>query len=98
MKQGLKKQSGSFRWWGIYKKIVMQDWNFFWIRFNNTAQNESERWRLIVDGKEEIHVSSITINCKSWTEMNLLERGEMKWHIVAKGKFTRDSDNNVTIS
>lgn len=57
----------------------------FQIRFNTVSTTETDRWRLITDGKE-IFVSDIIINGHTYTTMDWMEElGEYKWHISCEG-------------
>jgi hypothetical protein len=58
------------------------------IRFNHDAQNEAERWRLLING-EEFLASSVHFECKTETSKDVIICSDgtqtTKWHIRAVG-------------
>ena len=60
----------------------------FQIRFNTNSTDETNRWRLIENGKEilvsNIIVDGYTSTTKDWIE----EINDYKWHISCKGHCT----------
>ena len=57
------------------------------IRFNTQSTDDSNRWRLIDDGKE-ILVSNIVINSQTSTTKDYIEGVGDKWHVTCKGELT----------
>ena len=57
------------------------------IRFNTQSTDDSNRWRLIDDGKE-ILVSNIVINSQTCTTKDYIEGVGDKWHVTCKGELT----------
>jgi hypothetical protein len=56
------------------------------IRFNHNAQNDNERWRFLVNGKE-LTCSNVILHCASKTTQekiwnSLMQAYEDKWHIT----------------
>jgi hypothetical protein len=58
------------------------------IRFNHDAQNEAERWRLLING-EEFLATSVQFECKTETSKDVINFPDgahtTKWHIKAVG-------------
>ena len=56
------------------------------IRFNHDAQNEAERWRLLING-EEFLATSVQFECKTETSKDIVTLPDgtetTKWHICA---------------
>jgi uncharacterized membrane protein len=59
----------------------------FQIRYNTTSTDDSNRWRLLCNGKE-IQVSDIIINAETKTTKDFIEGVGEKWHITCKGVLT----------
>ena len=57
------------------------------IRYNTQSTDDSNRWRLIDDGKE-ILVSNIVINSQTSTTKDYIEGVGDKWHVTCKGELT----------
>ena len=57
------------------------------IRYNTHSTDDSNRWRLIDDGKE-ILVSNIVINSQTCTTKDYIEGVGDKWHVTCKGELT----------
>jgi uncharacterized membrane protein len=57
------------------------------IRYNTQSTDDSNRWRLIDDGKE-ILVSNIVINSQTCTTKDYIEGVGDKWHVTCKGELT----------
>ena len=57
------------------------------IRYNTQSTDDSNRWRLIDDGKE-ILVSNIVINSQTCTTKEYIEGVGDKWHVTCKGELT----------
>ena len=57
------------------------------IRYNTQSTDDSNRWRLIDDGKE-ILVSNIIINSQTYTTKDYIEGVGDKWHVTCKGELT----------
>ena len=57
------------------------------IRYNTNSTDDSNRWRLIDDGKE-ILVSNIVINSQTSTTKDYIEGVGDKWHVTCKGELT----------
>jgi len=57
------------------------------IRFNTQSTDDSNRWRLIDNGKE-ILVSNIVINSQTSTTKDYIEGVGDKWHVTCKGELT----------
>ena len=57
------------------------------IRYNTNSTDDSNRWRLIDDGKE-ILVSNIVINSQTCTTKEYIEGVGDKWHVTCKGELT----------
>ena len=57
------------------------------IRYNTNSTDDSNRWRLIDDGKE-ILVSNIIINSQTYTTKDYLEGVCDKWHVTCKGELS----------
>ena len=55
------------------------------IRFNNMQTDDSEKWRLLVNGNE-FHTSEIIINCSTRTFTEKFEDVGIKHHIVCDAK------------
>lgn len=62
------------------------------IRYNTHSTEESNRWRLICDN-QEILVSNIIINSKTYTTKDYIEGLGDKWHITCIGELK--VENNV---
>ena len=56
------------------------------IRFNTQSTDDSNRWRLIDDGKE-ILVSDIIIDAKTYTTKDYIEGVGDKWHVSCTGEL-----------
>jgi len=57
----------------------------FQIRFNTTSTNDSDRWRLIEDGKETL-VSDIIVDGHTYTSKDWIDSiQDYKWHISCEG-------------
>jgi len=69
----------------IYWKIMES--KTYQIRFNTQSTDDSNRWRLIDDGKE-ILVSNIVINSQTCTTKDYIEGVGDKWHVTCKGELT----------
>ena len=59
----------------------------FQIRYYTTSTDDSNRWRLLCNGKE-IQVSDIIINAETKTTKDFIEGVGEKWHITCKGVLT----------
>ena len=57
------------------------------IRYNNNSTNDSNRWRLISEG-QEILVTDVIVNSKSYTTKDYIEGVGDKWHITCHGELT----------
>lgn len=57
------------------------------IRYNTQSTDDSDRWRLIDDGKE-ILVSNIVINSQTCTTKDYIEGVGDKFHLTCKGELT----------
>ena len=57
------------------------------IRFNTKYLEGDPRmkWRLLIDGKEFL-AQDIKINVPSFTTEDIIETGEMKWHLSCVGE------------
>lgn len=58
------------------------------IRYNTKAKNDSERWRLIVNG-ENLFVKEVLINTPAVTSVDITEDG-MKHHVSTTGLLKID--------
>lgn len=56
----------------------------FQIRFNTQSKDASDKWRLIHEG-DEILVSDIVIDAKTYTTKNHIDGVGDKWHITCTG-------------
>ena len=59
----------------------------FQIRYNTVSTDDSNRWRLLCNGKE-IQVSDIIINAETKTTKDYIEGVGEKWHVTCKGVLT----------
>ncbi len=59
----------------------------FQIRYNTVSTDDSNRWRLLCNGKE-IQVSDIVINAETRTTKDYIEGVGEKWHVTCKGVLT----------
>lgn len=59
----------------------------FQIRYNTVSTDDSNRWRLLCNGKE-IQVSDIVINAETKTTKDYIEGVGEKWHVTCKGVLT----------
>jgi hypothetical protein len=70
------------------------------LRFNHNAQNDNERWRFVIDGKEItcsnviFHCATKTVHVTMWNTLTLAY--EDKWHItpINPKKITINVDKN----
>lgn len=62
------------------------------IRFNTNSKSEEDRWRLVCDG-EEVLVSNIVIDTKTYTTKDHIQGIGDKWHVSCTGVL--DIDNGV---
>jgi len=67
------------------------------IRFNNMQTDDSEKWRLLVNGNE-FQTSEIFINCPTRTLTERFEDVGIKHHIVCDAKEVLFKDNMATIN
>ena len=51
-------------------------------------------WRVIYEGQEHL-AKEIKINVPAWTTSDIIETGELKWHITCEGKPQWNDDNSV---
>lgn len=65
------------------------------IRYNTQAIGNHDKWRIILDEKEEILVSEIQINVPSYTSTNEMPEVGVKYHIACEGKLT--IENGIAI-
>lgn len=65
------------------------------IRFNHTNTTDLY-WRLIIDGVEH-HVNEIKINVPTFTTQDVIDTGEMKWHISCFANSITWNNNKVVI-
>jgi hypothetical protein len=80
--------------------VIMKKENenlFIRIRFNNTQKDDSEKWRLLVNGNE-FQTAEIFINCKTRTLTERFEDIGIKHHIVCDAKEVVFKDNIATIN
>jgi hypothetical protein len=80
--------------------VVMKKENenlFIRIRFNNTQKDDSEKWRLLVNGNE-FKTAEIFINCKTRTLTERFEDIGIKHHVVCDAKEVVFKDNIATIN
>lgn len=59
----------------------------FQIRYNTVSTDDSNRWRLLCNGKE-IQVSNIVINAETKTTKDYIEGVGEKWHVTCRGVLT----------
>lgn len=62
------------------------------IRFNTRSTSEIDRWRLVC-GDEEILVSNVIINTKTYTTKDYIEGLGDKWHVSCTGIL--NIENNI---
>jgi uncharacterized membrane protein len=64
---------------------MKKDFKIIQIRFNVNSTDETNRWRLIIDGEETL-VAHIIVDGHTYTTMDWIpEIKEHKWHISCKG-------------
>ncbi len=61
------------------------------IRFNTNSTCDSDRWRLLEDGKEII-VSNVIIETPVWTTHDFIEGVGDKWHVTTEGSLEMKGD------
>lgn len=82
------------------RQVVMKKENeslFIRIRFNNNQTDDSEKWRLLVNGNE-FHTSEILINCPTRTLTERFEDVGIKHHVVCEAKEVIFKDNVAIIN
>lgn len=67
------------------------------IRYNTEKDKTDSRlpaWRVLVNGEEQL-AESITIETRSWTSVDEIEPGRIKWHISCEGRVVWDAQKKT---
>lgn len=67
------------------------------IRFNTEKEkinNELPPWRVLIDGKEHL-AHEVKLYVDSWTSIDEIAPGKIKWHISYEGKPTWNKTKTV---
>ncbi len=73
---------------------LQEDWMLIKIRYNTEKDKTDSHlpaWRLLLDGKEVL-AESIIIEAKSWTTVDDVGQGLIKWHITCEGTPVWDAE------
>lgn len=69
------------------------------IRFNTDKEKTDATlppWRVIIDGVEHL-AESVSIETRSWTTLDEIAPGKMKWHITCDGTPRWDEDKKACV-